>query len=117
MMGSAHGATSRSQVLLDHAEWMLLPALRLHRHLMALADACARDAALEQLRPVLALSPLERAVCIGQRAFLDAKARVDELDPGRQDHNTISGARGWLRQCKELVRAEMGDAVLNRVTL
>lgn len=95
------------QVLSEHGEWMLVPALQLHKCLMGLSRACAWDSNLAALRPALEISPLERAVCIGQQAFLQAKAQIDIIDPNRTDPSSVSGLRGWLRQTKELVHSIM----------
>lgn len=93
------------QVIHSHMEWMLLPAVRLHQCLMGLARPDLRNGgALTPVREILDISPLERASCMNQQAFLEAKTRTDELEPGRMDPTSIHGVRGWIRQCKELVR-------------
>ena len=80
---------------------MLLPAMHLLRSLNGLGQPGMLPASLQG---ILELSPLERAAAVGQQAFLDAKSRADELEPGRLDPCSIHGARSWFRQCKELVR-------------
>jgi hypothetical protein len=85
-------------------QWMLLPAVRLHSALMGLARPEVVAGLLAAVRGVLDVSPLERASAMNQQAFLDAKNRPDEIEPGRMDPTTVHGVRGWLRQCKELVR-------------
>ena len=89
------------QAISVHMEWMLPPAMHLLRCLNALAQSGVLPAPLQ---PMLELSPLEMAAAIGQQAFLDAKSRVDELEPGRLDPSSIHGVRGWFKQSKELVR-------------
>ena len=85
-------------------EWILLPAVRLQQCLMGLARPELRNGALASVQGVLDISPLERASCMNQQAFLEAKTRTAELEPGRMDPTSIHGVRGWIRQCKELVR-------------
>lgn len=93
------------QVINSHMEWILLPAVRLHQCLMGLARPDLRNGGpLAPVRGVLDISPLERASCMNQQAFLEAKTRTTELEPGRMDPTSIHGVRGWIRQCKELVR-------------
>lgn len=92
------------QVIHAHMEWMLLPAVQLHQCLMGLARPDFRNGGpIAAIRGILDISPLERASCMNQQAFLEAKTRTDELEPGRMDPTSVHGVRGWIRQCKELV--------------
>lgn len=85
-----------------HVEWMVAPAMQLLRSLSELSQPGALEGPLTAL---LHLSPLERAAAVGQQAFLDAKSRSDEVEPGRLDPCSLHGVRGWFRQTKELVRS------------
>jgi hypothetical protein len=93
------------QALAEHIEWMVLPAMCVLQALNALSQPGVLQSRSPALQPILELSPLERAAAIGQQAFVDAKSRADELEPGRTDPNTLHSARGWFKQCKELVSA------------
>jgi hypothetical protein len=91
------------QALWEHIEWMMLPAMCLLRALNALSQPEVLQSHSPALQSLLELSSLERAAAIGQQAFLGAKSRADELEPGRTDPTTMHSTRGWFKQCKELV--------------
>jgi hypothetical protein len=93
------------QALSQHVEWILLPAMHLLKCLNGLARPGVLGGATASLAAALDLSPLEKAAAIGQAAFIDAKSRADELEPGRLDPCTVHGVRGWIKQGKELVRS------------
>ena len=93
------------QALGEHVEWMVLPAMHLLHGLNALAQPGVLERHATGLGALLELSPLERAAAMGQQTFLEAKSRSEEVEPGRMEPHTVNAARGWLKQCKELVRS------------
>lgn len=92
------------QALSEHIEWMLPPAIQLHRCLLGLVQPAVLSGPLADIPSVLDISPLERASAISQHVFLEAKTRTPELEASRMVPTSVHAVRGWIRQCKELVR-------------
>eukprot|EP00892_Ulva_mutabilis_P010672 jgi/Ulvmu1/7978/UM004_0211.1 len=90
------------EALSAHIEWMLPPAVQLHRCLQGLAQPAVLAGPLAEMASVLDISPLERASAVSQHVFLEAKTRAPELEASRMDPTSLHAVRGWIRQCKEL---------------
>ena len=103
VLGLGHGVR-RMQALSGHIVWMLPPAIQLHRCLLGLVQPAVLAGPLAEMQCVLDISPLERASAISQHVFLEAKTRAPELEANRMDPASVHAVRGWIRQCKELVR-------------
>lgn len=102
------------QALSTHIEWMLPPAIQLHRCLLGLVQPAVLAGPLAEMRCVMDISPLERASAISQHVFLEAKNRTPELEASRLVPTSVHAVRGWIRQCKELVRPCSTLAALRR---